>query len=114
MANSNGWKGFSNVPLSTTNKKAAKALKWDGAQCLGYLEMMAAGGYRMTISQDPESTAYTVSATGKDGANENAGMTMTQRHNDLKTAIMAHSVAHLQVCNEAWPDPMKPLIELDW
>jgi len=106
------WRGFSNVPLSKTQKAVAKKLGWkEEGPALLYLMALASEGYKVTITQDPENTAFTVSATGTD---ENAGMTMTQRHSSLATACAAHYVAHTQICDRRWPDPMQPLFDLDW
>jgi len=92
-------------------KKAAKALKWGDAECFNYVAAMAAEGYKITFTLDEENSAYTVSATGK---TENPGMTMTQRHSDLNTAVMAHYVAHVQISDRKWPEPNNPLFDLDW
>lgn len=105
------WRGFSNIPLTPSQKKAVKKLAWTPAEAFLYLEAMAAEGYKMTVTEDLENTAFTVSATG---TVENPGLTMTQRHNDLVTAVAAHYVAHNQVANRQWPDPMMPLFDLDW
>jgi hypothetical protein len=105
------WVGFSNVPLTKSQKAAAKKLKWSDVEAFLYLVALASEGYKVTISQDMENTAYTIGATG---TVENAGMTMTQRHSDIVTACAAHYVAHKQVCNDKWPDPMAPLFDIDW
>lgn len=113
MAKDNGskWRGFSNIPLTSAQKKVAKALKWGPAECFGYLLSLLDDGYKVTLTMDGESGAYTVSATGRV---DNAGLTMTQRHSKLETACMAHATAHLQVSETRWPDPLQPMLDLDW
>lgn len=106
-----GWRGFSNVPLNAAQKKAAKALKWGGKECFAYLQMLLDAGYKVTFTADGENHAYAISATGRV---DNVGLTMSQRHADLYVAVEAHSVAHFQVTEERWPDPMQPTLDLDW
>lgn len=108
---SDSWRGFSNVPLTPAQKKAAKALKWQDKECFAYLQFLLDAGYKVTFTADGENHAYAISATGRV---DNVGLTMSQRHAQLETAIMAHSVAHLQVTEERWPDPMQPVFDLDW
>ena len=105
------WLGFSNVPLTKTQKAAVKKLKWSNEEAFLYLMALTTEGYKVTITQDLENTAFTVSATG---TVENPGLTMTQRHSDIVTACAAHYVAHTQICNRLWPDPQQPLFDLDW
>lgn len=112
MAGNDGWVGFSNVRLEQHHKKAIKAAKMTKDEALVWVAEMAEDGYKVTISHDFENGAFLVSLTGKEG--ENAGLTMTQRHADILTALKAAHYAHVEICAKVWPKPGESQYSYDW
>lgn len=100
------WKGFVNVPLSTTDTLDVieHAL---GERSLGetLLELVS-DGYKLSVSPLRDGTGFAVSLTGREGTGENDGYTMTTFAGTPERGIMAAWYKTYVICEgEGWARP---------
>jgi len=66
------------------------------------LQSLSDDGYRVGVSWNGETQAYTVSLTGREPASPNHGLCMTSFAKDLRTAISLAVYKHVHVTGERW------------
>lgn len=88
------WRGFINVSLSSTHKKAIKERIHSDVEALEFLENLVSDGYKVSLSCEPSSATYTVAVTAAYDNLPEAGYAFSMRHKDMLTAISAVSYVH--------------------
>lgn len=88
------WSGFVKVYLTPAEKKQIKAELMQEDHVLQFIDDMAKGGYKVSVSYSEAGNFYSVTAYGNTLDNVNAGWAMTLRHSDLQTAFTALAFSH--------------------
>lgn len=117
VANNGDWKGFANIRLERADKKAVKKAAEDFGddKLMQWIFEMSDDGYKISVSPDLENSAVVASLTGVVPDSENAGLTMTQRHSDVRVALLALRYAHESIAKRGpWEEAENDWRDADW
>lgn len=102
----NDWKGFVNVPLSTTDTLDVLEHASGGRETDELLLELADDGYKVSVSPLRDGTGYCVSLTGRGESNPNRGYTMTTFAGTPRRGILAAWYKVVVICEgEGWKLP---------
>ena len=100
------WKGFVNVPLSTTDTLDVIEHAVGDRSTDDVLLDLANEGYKVSVSPLRDGTGYCVSVTGRGESNPNRGYTMTTFAGTPRRGILASWYKVYVLCEgEAWELP---------
>lgn len=97
------WKGFAQVPLSTTDTLdvVEHAVAERGEE--GCLLDLVQDGFKVSVSPLRDGSGCCVSLTGREGSGRNEGWTMTTFAGTPRRGILAAWYKHYVICGgEAW------------
>lgn len=96
------WKGFVACELTDKQKEAAKQLRADADRLFDNVFSMVEDGYKLSFSVDNYNGMYICSATCKDKASPNNGMTLTGRGGAMLGAMASLWYKHDVVLERVW------------
>lgn len=96
------WRGFMDIPLTSTDKE--NCLSWDaeGASLEEQLEFWVRGGYKLSISWNEKTQSLILAATGQEKAGSNAGYTLSAHAKDLAKASHVLLYKHMVMAEGDW------------
>lgn len=102
QAADDGWRGFVNVELSDSQKKAVKATLNKGAEQWARVIDLVMDGYKLTVSFDDRNTSFVFAMTCRDPNDDNRGLTLTARGGSLASAVAAWVYKHDEILKGRW------------
>ena len=111
------WQGFVNIRLNDTHKKEIKKLaeKSSPETVLDWLLTELDSGYKVSLSPDEDNGAVIATLYGYDADSVNAGLAMSQRHQDAVIAICALQFAHVEIAQRGeWESAQADPFAVDW
>jgi hypothetical protein len=97
-----GWKGFVNVELQDGHKPLVKASQENPDRLWVVVWDLIDGGYKLTISNDPQHNSYNVSMTCRAAKDINSGYTLTGRGGTVLGAVAAFVFKHDVLLEGDW------------
>ena len=96
------WKGFADIALSKSDKKAAKEYANEGDRVLTDLENLVGSSYKVTISVDTRNDVHMVSVSCYDANSPNFKHTMVTRGRTAWGTLCAALYKHWHVADGKW------------
>lgn len=101
-AAADGWRGFVNVELTDTQKKAVKATLGEGAAHWTRVLDLVSDGHKLSVSWDERNTSFVFAMTCRDPQDDNRGLTLTARGGSLASAVAAWVYKHDTILKGRW------------
>lgn len=96
------WRGVMDIPLTADLKTACMEWDADGDGIGELVGNFVAGGYKISFTWNEKTQSVIVSATGQEGAGDNAGYTLSAHAKNAEIATHVLAFKHIVLCEGNW------------